>query len=197
MPSSFTASLRFEAQFTGENVNTWGTKLSNTLGRVDDAIAGYVAIPITGNYTLVSANSNASADEARRAHLKFTGTLAVNATITIPGVSKSYWVWNATNKALSFSTGAGAVVTIDAGDILPIWTDGAGVRTLSYGVYPLKDYIGTIAAGSGAVPGVAGNASKYLFSDGAAYFWRQPVAADLSDYSTAIKGLQVALAVAL
>ena len=48
MPSSWSSSLRFELQFTGENINLWGDKLDATLSRVDDAIAGYVAVPISG-----------------------------------------------------------------------------------------------------------------------------------------------------
>src|SRR5690242_18292912 len=97
MPSSYSTSLRFELQFTGENTNTWGEKLSNTFARVDDAIAGYTAITLTSNaYTVTSANTNASADEARRAFLKFTGTTTAVATITIPAVSKVYFIWNGT-----------------------------------------------------------------------------------------------------
>ena len=50
---------------------------------------------------------------------------------------------------------------------------------------------------AGAVPGVTGNAGKYLYTDGVSAFWRQPSTADLSDYNNLILGVQVALAVAL
>jgi hypothetical protein len=197
MPSSYTTSLRFEAQFTGENTNLWGEKLSATLARVDDAIAGYVAIAITGDYAVQSANTNASADEARRAHLKFTGTLATNSTVTIPVVSKSYWIWNATNKTLTVTTGSGTTVEIEAGDVLPLWTDGANVKTITFGGLALKPYITSISATAGAVPGNTGHAGKFLYTDGASNYWKQAQATDLGDYDTAIKGLTVAMGVAL
>lgn len=197
MPSSYTTSLRFEAQLTGENLNTWGALLSNTLARVDDSIAGYLSIAITGNYSITAANTNASADEARRAHLKFTGTLASNSTITIPSVSKSYWIWNATNRTLTVTTGSGSTYAIEAGDKLPVWCDGTNVNGLSYGSYNLKDYIAAQTASAGAVPGVVGNAGKFLKTDGATATWQQAATTDLSDYLTAIVGLQVAMAVAL
>lgn len=197
MPSSYTSSLRFEQQFTGENINLWGIKLNNALARIDDSIAGFVAIALTGNYALTSANDNATADEARRAHLKFTGALAAGATITLPNVPKSYWIWNATNKTLTFSLGSGTTVSVESGDKLPIWSDGTGVNTLSFGPYNLKDYIGTISSGGSGVPGLAGNAGKFLYTDETSAFWKAPATTDLSDYLTEIIGKQVALAVAL
>ncbi len=199
MPSSYSVSLRFELQYTGENINLWGEKLSNTLARVDDAIAGYVSIAITGDHTLTTSNDNSTQDQARRAHQKFTGSLTANAAITIPAVSKSYWIWNATDKTLTFTTGSGGTATVEAGDILPVWCDGTNVKTIMYGTYNLKDYIAAQTASAGAVPGTTGHLGKFLkvTVDGSAPTWQQPAATDLSDYQTAIKGLQVALAVAL
>jgi hypothetical protein len=198
MPSSFSANLRLEKQFTGENINVWGDKLDATIDRLDDAIAGYVAIAVTGDYTLSSSNSNTTADEARRALLKFTGTLSANATITLPSVSKTYGVWNATNKALTFTLGSGSTVVVDSGDKCLIWSDGTNVNdSLFFGGLRLKDWVAAMTASAGAVPGVTGNAGKYLYTDGVNAFWRQPSTADLSDYNTLVLGVQVALAVAL
>lgn len=199
MPSSYTANLRFEKQFTGENINLWGDKLNAAFDRMDDAIAGYVAIALTGSYSLTSANTNASADEARREHLKFTGTLSANATITIPSVSKSYWIWNATNKTLTFSTGSGNTATVEAGDIIPIWCDETNVKSITYGGYNLKDYIASMSATAGAVPGTTGHLGKFLkvTSDGGAPTWQAIQITDFANYNTLILGVQVALAVAL
>lgn len=198
MPSSYTANLRFERQYTGENINLWGDLLNNTFSRVDDSIAGYLAIALTTDYTITAANTNASADEARRAHLKFTGTLSANATVTLPSVSKSYVIWNATNKTLTFTTGAGSTYAIETGDKLPIWCDGTNVNGLAYGSYTLKEYIAAqVLASSTSYPSIVGNAGKYLYTDGSSALWRQPATSDLSDYQTAVLGVQVALAVAL
>jgi hypothetical protein len=195
MPSSWSPSLRFELQFTGENINLWGDKLNAVLAHADHAIAGWLTKPLTGDAALSTAN--AGDDEARAAMIKFTGAPAANATVTLPAVSKGYFVWNATTVALTFTTGAGATVSVDAGDRTPIYCDGGGVQTISFGGLPLKDYVAAVTASAGAVPGVAGNAGKYLFTDGANAFWRQPSTADLSDYLTKVLGAQVALAVAL
>ena len=198
MPSSWSASLRFELQFTGENINLWGDKLDATLSRVDDAIAGYVAVPISGDYALSSSNNNAKPDEARRAHLKLTGAPAANFTLTVPAVSKSYWIWNATPKVATVTTGAGPAVSIDPGDKLPVWSDGGGINTINFGGLDLKPFIAASAlAATGTLPALAGNAGRYLFTDGANALWRQLSAADLSDFNSKVLGVQVALAVAL
>ena len=42
MPSSWSASLRFELQFTGENINLWGDKLNVVLQHADYAVAGWL-----------------------------------------------------------------------------------------------------------------------------------------------------------
>jgi hypothetical protein len=198
MPSSWSSSLRFELQFTGENINLWGDKLNATLARVDDAIAGYVALPITGDYALQAANNNATADEARRAHLKLTGAPAAAFKVTIPALSKSYWVWNATGRIATVTTGGGASVSIDPGDRAPLWCDGANVHTINFGGLDLKPFIAASAlAATGTLPGLAGNGGKYLYTDGANALWRQPSTADLTDYNAKVLGVQVALAVAL
>lgn len=198
MPSSYSTSLRFELQFTGENVNTWGVKLDNTFARVDDAIAGYVAIAVTGDYALASANDNTASDEARRAHLKFTGAPANNFTITLPGVSKNYWIWNATGKTLTLTTGSGDTVGIDAGDRVPVFCDGVNVETINFGGLTLKNYIAASLIGaSGSLPAQPGNAGKFVKTDGTNATWQQIQTTDLGDYSTQIIAKQIAFAVAL
>jgi hypothetical protein len=189
MPSSYTTNLRFEQQFTGENVNTWGVRLNNMLARLDDSIAGYVPIAITGDTTITSANDNTTADQARRAHLKFTGTLSANATITLPSVAKSYWVWNATNKTLTFSLGSGNTATVESGDKLQVWSDGTNVNQIAFGTYNLKDYIAAQTASAGAVPGTTGSLGKFLkvTVDGAASTWQQIQSTDIGDFDAAVR----------
>ncbi len=63
MPSSYSASLRFELQFTGENINTWGTKLNTVFSHVDFTVAGLFTKALTADYALSTAN--AADDEAR------------------------------------------------------------------------------------------------------------------------------------
>jgi hypothetical protein len=194
MPSSWSPSLRFELQFTGENINLWGDKLNAVLAHTDQAIAGWLTKPLTGDVALSTAN--AGDDEARAAMLKFTG--AGPFTVTIPSVSKAYTVWNACAGVLTVTTGAGASVTVDPGDIVAVVCDGSNVKTPGYSGLSIKDYIAAAGLGAtGELPAQLGNAGKFIKTDGTNATWAQPTVADLAEYETLILGVQVALAVAL
>ena len=195
MPSSWSPSLRFELQFTGEIINLWGDKLNTVLGHADYAVAGWLNKALTADTALSTAN--AGDDEARAAMVKFTG--AGPFTVTLPPVSKGYLAWNACAGAVTLTTGAGAAVTIDPGDIVQVFCDGANVKTPGYGGVSIKDYVAATAwtYNAGALPAQAGAAGKFVKTDGTVASWAQPSTADLSDYAGKILGIQVALAVAL
>jgi hypothetical protein len=186
MPSSFSASLRFELQFTGENVNLWGDKLNVVLQHADYAIAGWLTKALTTDYTLTTANTGD--DEARAAMLKFTGAGPFN--VTIPSVSKAYDVWNACSAALTITTGAGASVALDAGERCRLVCDGSNVYRIqptNFGGgkignvgYPSagtdaasKQYVDDVAfqVAAGNLPGQTGNAGKVLITNGSALAW--------------------------
>jgi hypothetical protein len=196
MPSSWTPSLRFEQQFTGENINTWGDRLNAVLRRADYAIAGWLTKPLTGNVSLTTAND--ADDEARAATIKFTGG-AGPFTVTIPAVSKAYLVWNACAGAVTLTTGAGVTVTVDPGDIVWVATDGAGVKTPGYGGASIKDWVSSVAwsYNAGNLPAQTGNPGKFVRTDGVNASWQALSTADLTDYASAVKGLALAFAVAL
>lgn len=200
MPSTYT-DLGFEKQAAGENTNTWGSvHLNNTLDRVNYAIAGYLSIALTGDYQMTSSNSSTTQSDfsGRNSLIKFTGTLSANATITVPSVPMQWMFYNATNKALVITTGSGSTVTVDTGDTIPVYCDGTNVRTLNYGGLSNKDYIAAaVLAATGSLPAVTGNAGKYVYTDGVTSYWKAVSTSDLSDYQTAVLGVQVALAVAL
>jgi hypothetical protein len=195
MPSSWSASLRLELQFTGENINTWGDRLNTVFNHVDYGIAGFLTKPLTTSpYALSTAN--AGDDEARAAMIKFTGTGPF--TVTIPSVSKAYLVWNACTGAVTLTTGAGAVVAVDPGDIVQVFCDGANVRTPGYGGSSIKDYVAATAwsYNAGNLPAQAGNGGKFVKTDGTSASWQSISSADLTD-NAALFGRAVALAVAL
>lgn len=197
MASNWSTSLRFNMQGTGDNLNLWGAILNAQMVQMaDEAIAGYVAVTITGDTTLTSLNGQT--DQARMPFLKLTGSPAANFTVTTPNVSQLKRVWNATTKIATFSAG-GVTVAIDAGDIVDIQCDGTDWTTPGYGGLSLKAYISSVVAGGagGNVPSPIGNSGKFLTNNGTISYWDTISAEQLSDYSTAIKGLQVALAVSL
>ena len=170
MPSSYSSSLRFNLQATGENLNLWGALLnSGVFTLADTAIAGFVSIALTSDYTLTSANG--SSDEARRAILKFTGTGSF--TVTIPAVSKVYKVWNATTGTLTLTTGAGTTVALGSGDIREVFCDGSNVKQLGFGGFDIKTYADNLAFATGLeLPGQPGNANKVLVTDGEDPSWQ-------------------------
>jgi hypothetical protein len=201
MPSSYSSSLRFELQFTGENVNSWGDKLNSALSRIDTAIAGYEAIAVAANVTLTS--NNGSADQARTAMLKFTG--AGGYSVTVPSVSKQYVLWNACTSTVTITTGSGTTVVLNSGDKTIVWCDGSGVYQIGFAGYSLKDYIDQAAIGAtGSLPAAAGNSGKFIYSNGTSWAPRTPVTTDLSDFTsymstatTTATGLAIAFAIAL
>ena len=197
MASSYSSSIRLTLQGIGDNNNTWGTILnSGVFQLVDDANSGFVSIALTGDLTLSTANG--STDQARYKSWKFTGTLTTAATITLPSVGGDHKVWNATNKDLTFTTGAGNTVLVNSGDVTDIWCDGSNVKTVTFGGLDLKSYITAVAVTSGGqYPALAGNSGKYLYAfDNTTATWKQPAATDLSDY-TALVGKAAAFAIAL
>jgi hypothetical protein len=156
-----TTSLRIRKQGTGNNNNTWGDLEDTARDLIDDAIAGTTSITVTGDYTLSS--SNYVADESRRAFLKLAGSPTLSFSVTIPDVSKGYWIWNATAKVASFKNSSGTGATTDAGDIEPIWSDGVNIKQITYGGLRLKDYISaSVLAATGALPATTGNNGKLL-----------------------------------
>jgi len=193
MPSSYTASLRFELQGVGENLNTWGVRLNSALSRIDKAIAGFTTIALTADYALTSSNGD---DEARSALLKFTG--AGPWDVTIPSVSKQYLIWNACTAALTITTGAGSTVTLDPGAKVVVFCDGTNVNELGFAGLGLKTYIDSaVLAATGSLPATTGNAGKFLFCDGSTWYPKAPVAADITDFNDKVDARAIAFAIAL
>jgi hypothetical protein len=183
MPSSYTASLRLEMQAAGENLNTWGApKLNNVISRIDAAIAGMTTKALTGDYALTSSNS--LDDEARSGILKFTGTGSF--VVTIPSVSKIYFVWNACTGAVTITTGAGATYAVPAGMTTQLFCDGTNVKPIGYGGSDWKAYVDETAFDEVELPGQAGNAGKFVKTDGATASWQSITKADVIDYAVAL-----------
>lgn len=128
MASSYTTLLRLEQQASGENSNTWGTKENTKATLVEEAICGLEEVAVTGAGTTLTTN-NGSSDQARNAILKFTGTLASNETVTVPSLSKTWVVWNATSGdyTLSLETSGGTPVTVKQGEVAFLFCDGSEV----------------------------------------------------------------------
>lgn len=198
MPSSYSSRLRLEKQAAGENLNTWGApKLNTVIDRVDFSIAGISTIALTGAYALTS--SNTADDEARSAILKFTG--AGPFTVTIPSSSKIYHIWNACTETTTITTGAGTTVAVSATEVVVVFCDGTNVKKIAptdFGGVRVtgvatpsantdaanKAYVDAASFNAVNLPAQAGNAGKFVTTDGTTASWAFPVVASISDYAS-------------
>lgn len=102
MPSSYTTRNRLEKQATGENTNSWGTRLNAyTTDMLDESLDGRAAYTLSGTKTLTSANG--TTDEARCRVQHITG--GTGGTVTIPAVQKSYFVINEASASAYYTCG--------------------------------------------------------------------------------------------
>ena len=128
--ATFTSRIRLEKQANGENSGTWGTVLNqNVIDLVDEAIAGYTIVSCSATAVELTAN-NGSSDQARSAVLEFQGTLTSSVDITIPSVSKIYYVKNNTSGSypITLKTAATtAKTTVAQGGTAPFICDAVNV----------------------------------------------------------------------
>lgn len=191
MTSTFTP-LGFEKQGTGDNENTWGEVLNAVLELIDEALRGRAAFALTGTYTLDA--TNGQSNEARCALLHATS--GTGGTVIIPAVSKAYLAWNQSTGNMVISCGGAVTTTLEPGDLTIIWCDGAKVRQPMISDLNLRDYIGAATLSEVELPAQAGNAGKFIKTDGVNANWQRLQTTDFEDYATFF-GRFVALAAAL
>lgn len=181
MPSSYSSGGRFTLQATGENNNTWGVILnSGAFQLIDTAIFGRLGFALSGTKTLTTANG--AVDEARNAILDVTG--GTGGTVTIPSVSKQYMARVASSGSVIITTGGITNVSLQTGDIMPVWTDGSAVYELKLSGFNLRDFISASVLGAtGALPATAGNDGKSLIVSGGAWVPTQLTSANLSGFA--------------
>ena len=138
MASTYTTSLNLELQASGENSGTWGTKTNTNISLLETAICGGggSSLAITATTQSLTA-ADGSADQARRAVLKLTGTLTGNTTLSSEAVEKIYWIDNQTTMStytLTLAPAGGSGVSLASGRKHLIFQDGTNAYD------PLADY---------------------------------------------------------
>jgi len=131
MPSTYTTRIRLEKQATGENSNTWGSRLnSNVFSLVDQAVAGYTSIALAADSVTLSVE-NGSVDQARSAILELHGTLTSSVDVIIPSVTNQYLVRNNTSGAFSVTMkcAGGDGTAVPQGYVAIMYCDGVSVRS--------------------------------------------------------------------
>jgi hypothetical protein len=132
MASTYTNRLGLEKQTDGENPNSWGAILNtNVIDLIDDAIAGYEIVSVSGTGITLTDN-NGSSDQSRNAALEFAGTLTANVTITIPSEEKTYFVKENTagSFAVQMKTATGSALNLTQGQNTFVACDGTSIYQL-------------------------------------------------------------------
>ena len=126
MASSYVNNLRLEEIATGEQSGTWGDTTNTNLEIIGQAVAwGTRAIANASSDNITIADGALDAD--RCLGLKLTGGGQACLVTLLPNTSSKTWfMYNATAAALTFTCGGGANVIIPAGHTKVIATDGLG-----------------------------------------------------------------------
>ena len=129
MASTYSTRISLEKQADGENPNTWGSRLNeNVIELVDEAIAGFEVVSVTGPLTLTA--TQGTTNQARNFALQFAGTLTADTTVTIPAQEKTYFVNNNTSGDYTLfikPAGGTAVSVVDQGLSMMMATDGSTI----------------------------------------------------------------------
>jgi hypothetical protein len=128
--ATYVNDLRLKEIATGDEAGTWGTSTNTNLELIAEAFSFGTEAITTNADTHTTTIADGSTDPGRSIYLKYTGTLDSACTITIgPNtVSKLWFIENGTSGSqnIIISQGSGANVTVPAGEVKAIYSDGAG-----------------------------------------------------------------------
>ena len=128
--ATYVNDLRLKEIATGDESGTWGTSTNTNLELIAEAFSFGTEAITTNADTHTTTIADGSTDPGRSIYLKYTGTLDSACTITIgPNtVSKLWFIENGTSGSqnIIISQGSGANVTIPAGHVKAVYSDGAG-----------------------------------------------------------------------
>jgi hypothetical protein len=185
--------LGLSLMLTGENSGTWGDITNDNLELIQQALAGYEAVTVSGTGTTTLDITDATISNGRNAVIKLTGTITGNITVTIPdSVEKLYTVINGTVGVFTveFKTVSGTGPTWSTTDkgIKFLYADGTNVVDINANLSQLNlvnqnevrfqdasggEYVGlkaasTISAGyTLTLPSADGSTDQVLKTDGA------------------------------
>ncbi len=128
--ATYVNDLRLKEIATGDESGTWGASTNTNLELIAEAFSFGTEAITTNADTHTTTIADGSTDPGRSIYLKYTGTLDSACTITIgPNtVSKLWFIENGTSGSqnIIISQGSGANVTIPAGHVKAVYSDGAG-----------------------------------------------------------------------
>ena len=132
--ATYVNNLRLKEIATGDESGTWGTSTNTNLELIGQAL-GYgtraIANASTDNITIADGTSDAD----RSMYLKLTGGGQACTVTLLPNTASKVWIMeNVTSYTLAFTCGSGANVSILAGEVKVIATDGLGAGGVVYDV---------------------------------------------------------------
>ena len=104
MASSYSTDLKLELMVTGEKAGLWGDITNTNLVILQQAIAGYASVDISGGAGNTDLTfSNGASSNGKNAVLDLTGTITGNRTVTVPAsvTNKVYVIKNGTTGAFT------------------------------------------------------------------------------------------------
>jgi len=143
MASSY-SDLGLELMVTGENAGTWGDKTNVNLNLIQQAVAGYQSVTVSGTGTTTLAMTDGTISNARNAAIKLSGTITGNINVTIPdSIEKTYIIQNSTtgSHTVTFKTVSGTGFTFAAAEktIAILYSDGTNIIEVINNTSSLQD----------------------------------------------------------
>lgn len=135
--STYSPNLRLELINTGDQAGTWGNTTNTNLGTLlESAVSGYTSVLVTSANQALTA-LNGAEDQARNLILALSTSTTANFNVYAPPAEKSYVIHNTSaysatlynSTVLGNTTAAGTGVTIPAGRIMAVWSDGTNFRS--------------------------------------------------------------------
>ena len=167
--ATYVNDLRLKEIATGDESGTWGTSTNTNLELIAEAFSFGTEAITTNADTHDTTIADGSTDPGRSIYLKYTGTLDSTCTITIgPNtVSKLWLIENGTSGSqdIIISQGSGANVTIPAGQVKAIYSDGAGSGAAMVDAFTNLNLGGTLGV-TGVVTANAGVVVDNITIDG-------------------------------
>lgn len=173
MPSTASQILRLELIGTGDQAGTWGSTTNTNLGTLlEGSIAGVADVSVVSANQALTATDYA-ADQARMAILTLTTTTGANFNVYAPPVSKTYVIFNNSSytatiynsTVLGNTTAAGLGVTVPAGKIVSVWSNGTNFYKQSTALVSLTtDVSGTLPIANGGTGQTTAQAAMNTFA---------------------------------
>lgn len=151
MSSTYSSNLKIELIGTGDQSGAWGTTTNENFVNVfEDAIVGraLVDFPTDADLTITYTDS-VTTQAARHLYLNVTssvvGGLTATRSLIVPTINKNYVIENNTTggQAIYVKTVAGVGVTVENGQKVPVYVNGADVV---YAFNPMWDPAGSAIA---------------------------------------------------